>query len=87
MICPQCGTENPEGEWNCSSCRINLYWASQHYEELAKIREGEGLAPGGGSPSFLVKSHRQALGERAEHGEIADNRVRSVARKAMRDRS
>ena len=87
MICPKCGTVNADGEWNCTSCRINLYWASQHYDELATIREAQGLPSTTGSASFLVDAHRQAMHERAEHGEPEENRVRATARKAMRERS
>ena len=43
MKCPRCGAENSDDEWNCVSCRINLYWATQHYDGLAEIRERQGL--------------------------------------------
>ncbi|HVM67838.1 MAG TPA: hypothetical protein VMU14_23385 [Acidimicrobiales bacterium] len=81
MDCPQCGSEISEGEWNCPVCRINVYWATQHYEELAQIRAQRGLDATNSSPSFLVKSHKQAMGERPNAGVV--HRVRAVARKAM----
>ena len=84
MDCPQCGSEIPDGDWNCPSCRINVYWATQHFEELARIREQRGLAPVSSSPSFLVEAHKEAMGERADQG--GEHRVRAVARKVMRRR-
>jgi hypothetical protein len=84
MDCAQCGTEIPDGDWNCPSCRINVYWATQHFEELARIREQRGLARASSSPSFLVEAHKEAMGERADKG--VEHRVRAVARKVMRRR-
>jgi hypothetical protein len=83
MKCPQCGAETPDKEWNCVSCRINIYWASQHYNELAEIREGQGLPGGAASPSFLVKAHREAMDDRAERGGRVEHRVRQIARLVM----
>jgi hypothetical protein len=57
--CPQCGTGNEEDVKNCRRCRINLYWAFQHYEELAAIREANKLAPRPETPSFLVETSRK----------------------------
>ena len=37
--CPQCGTMNEDDIKNCKSCRVNMYWAHQHYSELASLRE------------------------------------------------
>ena len=45
-----CSTAFPAPCTNCSSCRVNLYWASQHYEELAQIRQDQGLAAGESAP-------------------------------------
>ena len=33
IACPQCGTIHETDVKNCQRCRINLYWAFQHYEE------------------------------------------------------
>jgi hypothetical protein len=66
------------------SCRVNLYWAHQHYDELARLREKQGLATSPSTPSFLIESHRSALGERAGHGGQTENKVRSIARRVMR---
>jgi serine acetyltransferase len=41
MDCPQCGTQTLDDEWNCQSCRMNVYWASQHYADLANMRLGD----------------------------------------------
>jgi hypothetical protein len=83
MICPQCGAETPDDEWNCVSCRINLYWATRHYKGLAEIRENQGLSEGVWSPPFLVQAHKEAMDDRADRGGRVVHRVRRVARKVM----
>jgi hypothetical protein len=86
--CPRCGAETPEDEWNCVSCRINVYWASQHYEEMARIREEHGLRPVSTTPAFLISTHRSAMDERGDYGgHAADSKVREIARAAMREKS
>jgi uncharacterized protein with PIN domain len=87
MRCPQCGAETPDEEWNCVSCRINLYWASQHYKDLAEIRERQGLPGPAAAPSFLVKAHRDAMDDRAARGGRVEHRVRVIARRIMRRQS
>jgi hypothetical protein len=84
MECPRCGAENSDDAWNCVSCRINLYWATQHYEGLAEIRERQGLPGSASSPAFLVKAHADAMADRAQRGEPPENKVRAAARKLMR---
>ncbi|SRR6266487_4274489 len=84
MQCPQCGEQTPDEEWNCASCRINVYWASQHYEDLARIRQGQGLPIAATTPSFLVQAHERAMNERADRGGRVEHRVRQIARRAMR---
>ncbi len=83
MKCPQCGAETPDDEWNCVSCRINMYWASQHYQDLARIRAEQGLPGAAASPSFLLKVHRDAMEDRATRGGRVEHRVRSIARLVM----
>jgi hypothetical protein len=84
MRCPQCGTETPDEEWNCVSCRINLYWASQHYDDLAEIRARHGLRVAGDTPEFLRRAHEREMNDRiARHGRV-EHRVRQIARLAMR---
>lgn len=83
MICPQCGAENAEDQWNCVSCRINLYWASQHYEELAKLREQKGLDPHAQTPPFLVGVSQHELSERTKRGLKTESKVRTIARRVM----
>jgi hypothetical protein len=85
--CPQCGADTPDEEWNCPECRINVYWASQHYSDLAQIRQGLGLPSATDTPSFLRQVHEHAMSERAEAGEGAEDRVRQIARRAMRRQS
>lgn len=84
MQCPQCGAQTPEEEWNCVSCRINVYWASQHYEDLAWIRQRQGLLAPAETPLFLLSAHRSAMGERAGRGGKVEHKVRQIARRAMR---
>ena len=54
--CPQCGTMNEADTKNCRKCRVNLYWAYQHYEELAALRTANTLAPRPETASFLVET-------------------------------
>jgi hypothetical protein len=84
MKCPQCGAQTPVEEWNCPSCRINVYWASQHYPDLAQIRSQQGLRAAAETPSFLLQAHEGAMTERADHGGTDEHRVRQIARRAMR---
>lgn len=57
--CPQCGTMNEDDAKNCQGCRVNLYWAFQHYEELARLREANKLAPRPQTASFLVDTSKR----------------------------
>lgn len=84
MKCPQCGAETPDTEWNCVSCRMNVYWASRHYEDLVRIRQKQGLAPSAPTPPFLVQVQRDAMDERADRGGRVEHKVRQIARRAMR---
>ena len=83
MLCPQCGTETPDSEWNCVSCRVNVYWAHQHYSELARIRSQQGLRPTASTPAFLIKSHQREMHDRAGRGGQTESKVRTIARRAM----
>lgn len=83
MRCPQCGAESPDDAWNCVNCRINLYWAHEHYEELAHIRAGQGLAEPSSAPPFLVAVHDHELADRAKRGLNGMNKVREIARRVM----
>jgi hypothetical protein len=58
-VCPQCGTENDDDVKNCKGCRINMYWAFQHYEELASLREANALPPRPQSATFLVQTSKK----------------------------
>ena len=84
MRCPQCGAETPDEEWNCVSCRMNVYWASQHYEDLAGIRQRQGLRTPVDTPPFLLQAHASAMDERAERAGKVEHKVRQIARRAMR---
>jgi len=84
MQCPQCGTQTPDDEWNCVSCRINVYWASQHYESLAELRRRQDLPAAADTPPFLRVVHEHAMLERAQRGGRVEHRVRQIARRAMR---
>jgi hypothetical protein len=78
--------ETPSGEWNCASCRINVYWASTHYDDLASIRDRQGLSAAPATPPFLRAAHERAMTERADHGGSVEHKVRRIARAAMRRR-
>jgi hypothetical protein len=54
--CPQCGTMNEDDAKNCKGCRINMYWAFQHYAELAALRQANKLPERPDSASFLVQT-------------------------------
>ncbi len=82
MLCPNCGAETPDQEWNCLSCRMNVYWASQHYEHLSTLRREQGLREAASTPPFLVEAHKSAMGERPN--QRVEHKVRQVARLAMR---
>jgi hypothetical protein len=84
MKCPQCGAETPEQEWNCVSCRVNVYWASQHYDDLTEIRRDQGLSARTPTPAFLIAAHERAMQERAGRGGRIEHKVREIARLAMR---
>lgn len=87
MKCPQCAAQTPDDEWNCVSCRMNLYWASQHYDDLARIRQGQGLRDSPETPPFLLVTHAAVMQERAARGGKAEHRVRQIARRAMGERA
>jgi hypothetical protein len=83
MRCPQCGTEAPEDAWNCPTCRINLYWAHQHFEELARILSQQGTASRTSTPPFLVAVSSRELNDRDARGLNVMNKVRIIARRVM----
>ncbi len=58
-VCPQCGAENEDDIKNCKSCRVNMYWAFQHYAELASLRESNQLPPRPQSATFLVETSKK----------------------------
>lgn len=57
--CPQCETMNEDDAKNCKNCRVNLYWAFQHYDELAHLREANKLTPRPQSADFLVTTSKR----------------------------
>jgi hypothetical protein len=83
MQCAQCGEETPDEEWNCQSCRMNVYWANRHHSNLALIRRGLGLPDAARTPSFLITAHAEAMAERADRGGREEHRVRQIARRVM----
>jgi hypothetical protein len=60
--CPQCGATNEDDVKNCKRCRINMYWAFQHYEELATIRQANDLVARQDTPSFLIDTSKRVDG-------------------------
>jgi hypothetical protein len=63
---------------------MNVYWASQHYEDLAGIRRRQGVHLPADTPSFLLQAHASAMDERAERGGKVEHKVRKIARRVMR---
>lgn len=59
IACPQCSAENEDDAKNCKSCRVNMYWAFQHYKELAALRQDNSLPPGPQSVPFLLDTSRR----------------------------
>ena len=57
--CPQCGIPNEDAVKNCQGFRVNLYWAFQHYEELAALRQTNRIAPRPGTPAFLLETSKR----------------------------
>ncbi len=57
--CPQCGTMNESDTKNCKGCRINMYWAYQHYDELARLRNENKLPTRPNSATFLVETSKK----------------------------
>ncbi len=43
---------------NCKGCRVNMYWAFQHYSELAALRQKNELAARPETASFLVETSK-----------------------------
>jgi hypothetical protein len=81
MRCPSCGAETPDAEWNCTACRMNVYWASQHFDALARARAQQGLSRDVETPEFLRQAHRSAMSERSDTAVL--HKVRRVARLVM----
>lgn len=57
--CPQCGLVNEDDVKNCRGCRVNMYWAFQHFQELADLREAARLSPQSETPSFLIDTSKR----------------------------
>jgi len=39
VICPRCGTANPDTATNCENCRINLKFALEHPEAITPTKQ------------------------------------------------
>ena len=50
---------NEDDSKNCKSCCINLYWAFQHCQELAALRQANNLPAKPETASFLVETSRK----------------------------
>lgn len=64
--CPQCGASNADEAKNCASCRINLYWAVQHYAELTQLCRAGGPVPQPDTAPFLLETSK-----RVDNGPVA----------------
>lgn len=69
------------------SCRINVYWATKHYAELASIREQHGMPTAAATPRFLLRTHESAMDDRADRGGRVEHKVRTIARLVMRKKA
>jgi hypothetical protein len=85
MKCRQCGAQTPDDEWNCASCRMNVYWASQHYDDLTGLRREQGLRADADTPPFLRQVHASVMDERATRGGKVEHKVRQIARRVMKE--
>ena len=84
MKCPQCLEETPDDGLNCTACHINLYWAKNHYEDLARRRSDLGLTDSVKTPpTFLVQAHDDAVEERRRHPDEVARKMRTFARKRL----
>jgi hypothetical protein len=66
---------------------MNVYWASQHYDELAHVRRDQGVSETADTPSFLTEAHELAMAERAGRGGRVEHKVRQIARQVMRQKA
>lgn len=66
---------------------MNVYWASQHYDDLAGVRHSQGLRDGAETPQFLRVIHAAVMDERATRGGKVEHKVRQIARRVMREMS
>jgi hypothetical protein len=66
---------------------MNVYWASQHYDDLAGLRRKQGLRDTADTPPFLLAAHASAMDDRAGRGGKVEHKVRQIARRVMRERA
>jgi hypothetical protein len=50
---------NEDDVKNCNGCRVNMYWAYQHYDELAALRVANQLPARPQTASFLVDTSKK----------------------------
>jgi hypothetical protein len=50
---------NKDDAKNCKNCRVNLYWAFQHHEELSTLRAANKLPSRPQTASFLVNTSKR----------------------------
>jgi hypothetical protein len=62
---------------------MNVYWASRHLPELARMRTELRVTDAAETPAFLRAAHAEAMTERAARGGREEHRVRQIARRAM----
>jgi hypothetical protein len=65
---------------------MNLYWAVQHFDTLAAIREEQGLPGIATSARFLIKAHENASADRGDDAK-PESKVRAAARQVMKRKS
>lgn len=84
MKCPHCLEETPDDGLNCTACHINLFWAKNHYQDLARLRSDQGLNGSvKSSPTFLIRAHDDAVAERRRRPDEVARKMRTFSRKKL----
>ncbi len=62
VICPKCGTTNPDNAMNCQQCRINLKFALENLDEIGRQKRREqGLPEMPEQASNVIQSEKSRI--------------------------